>query len=796
MTHCIVWSPALFAGDPATTFRDRIQPILKSRCAQCHGGDQPEAKIDLGAARTAEKLLAERHLWYGVLGQVEAERMPPQGETPLTAAERQEIAGWIRGELTEGYAAQQKLTGRAQFRRLSRAEYLNTFEDLFGYRPNKDLLPDDNRIEGYTKVSSALPFTSDGAYGYYQIAQELVERWVLQGLPKTEERTIRAPAVESGQSPGHSLVLDDGWIVSFNSDDTSGRLKYPGVKTPGMHKLRVHAYAYQSDKPVTFGIYKGKTHSYPQEIELAALLEAPPGKPAILETELYLDAKTGLRIIPFGLGVQVPKNTQASKCKGPGLALQWLEDEEPAGPILAERFLLADFPEDLVKALRGPRLYLREKGGYSYNKLNQEQFLSLMRTTLQRVGARVFRRDLTEQELDERLVPVAAGLKEDRNLREIVRETFVELLTSPEFFCVIESPGELSGFALASRLSYFLWNSTPDEELLQLARSGKLREPATLRQQTDRLLDDPKSARFVADFLDQWLDLNAIDDTRPDKSLYPEYDDLLKFSSLQETQAFFQRVLRENRSVSDLLAPTWAMVNARLAQHYGLPEVQGANLRVVDLPAESPFGGLWTQPVILKVTADGSSTSPVKRGVWVSKRLLGIPILPPPPNIKPINPDTRGATTLREQLALHSSDQSCAACHKNFDPYGFALESFDVMGQYRTNYRILDEKPAEGNNTAKGKSKWHDGPAVDSGGVTPSGGSFTDIVVLRKLLAAQPEKIAWGIGSHLVTFATGTPVTPLDRATLTQIVAAAGKEDYRLRSVIYGIVASPLFRYK
>lgn len=782
------------AADTAQTFRAKVQPIFKTRCAQCHGADKPEADINLVQDRSPERLLDDEHVWFRVLDQLQFEQMPPEGEEPLSPAERKEVIGWIQGELTDSLAARQREAGRAKFRRLSRAEYLNTFEDLFGYRPDENLLPEDGRVDGYTKVSGALPFSSDGAYGYYQIAQELVDRWVLDRLPKEgESNVIRAMARDSGQSPGHSLVLDDNWIVSFNTDDTSGRLIYPGVKTPGVHKLRVHVYAYQSDKPLAFGIYTGKTHSYPQEIELAALLEAPPGKPAIVETELYLKERSGLRVIPFGLGVQVPKNQQASECKGPGLALQWLEDEGPPRPILADRWLLADFPDDLVAAMRGPRIYLREKGGYSYTKMTHEEFLALMRTTLRRVGARVLRRDLTEQELDERLLPVAKGLEEEENLKVVVRAAFVDLLASPEFFCVVESPGELSDFALASRLSYFLWNSTPDDELLELARAGKLSDPAVLKKQTDRLIDDPKSDHFVSDFLDQWLDLHAIDDTSPDKKLYPEYDDVLKFSSIEQTRAFFRRVLRENRSVREFVAPGWVAANSRLAEHYGLTNVKGVDLQFVNLPKDSSFGGLWTQPAILKVTADGSSTSPVKRGVWMSQRLLGQPIAPPPPNIEPINPDTRGATTLREQLALHSSEGTCASCHKNFDPYGFALESFDVMGQHRANYRILSEQD---DAAAKDGPRWHDGPAVDPSGVTPGGEKFDDIAALRKLLAAQPEKLAWGVTSHLATYATGAPTTPLDRKAIEQIVAAAAKDDYRLRALIHGLVQSELFRYK
>ncbi|MEX1223692.1 MAG: DUF1592 domain-containing protein, partial [Pirellulales bacterium] len=661
---------------------------------------------------------------------------------------------------------------RSKFRRLSRAEYLNTFEDLFGYRPNSDPLPADGRVDGYTKVSDALSLSSEGAYGYSQVARELVNRWVLRPTPKLDNTITRAEAMESGQSKGHSLV-------------------------PGVHKLRMHVYAYQSDEPLLFGVYAGKTLSYPQEIELLDVLEAPAGKPAVVETELYLKERAGIRLIPFGIGVQVPKNSQASECRGPGLAVQWMEVEEPARPIRADQWLTADLPEDLRAAMRNPRVRLGDKGSYRYGSLTEDEFVDLMGTTLTRVGARILRRDLTAAEMTELLSEVRQGLQQDQPLQQVFLERVTDLLASPEFFCVIESPGELSEFELAARLSYFLWNSTPDEQLLQVARAGKLRDPAVLRAQTDRLLDDPRSDRFVEDFLDQWLDLHAIDDTTPDSQLYPEYDDVLKFSSLQETRATFRRMLRENRSVGEFIAPRQLLVNARLAEHYGVEGVSGAELRPVNVPPGSPFGGLWTQPAILKVTADGSSTSPVKRGVWVSERLLGVPISPPPPNIEPINPDTRGATTLREQLALHSAHRSCAGCHKQFDPFGFALENFDVMGQYREHYRLLDaEVAALPAHRRQGAPLWLSGLAVDGSGVTPEGESFADIVELREHLDRHPEKLAWGVAWHLATYATGAVTDDIDRRAVQAIVDASAEDGYRLRSTLHALVQSELFRWK
>ena len=368
------------------------------------------------------------------------------------------------------------------------------------------------------------------------------------------------------------------------------------------------------------------------------------------------------------------------------------------------------------------------------------------------------------------------------------------MMTAPDFLCVIEQPGALTDFALASRLAYFLWNSTPDEVLLACAQQGRLTEQPVLREQTERMLKDPKSQRFVNDFVDQWLGLRAINDTTPDADLYPQYDEMLKISSVIETQASFRRILDHNLSTRDFVAPKWALVNESLARHYGLPAVPGFALQEVSLPGDSPFGGIWTQAATMKVTANGTLTSPVKRGVWVAERLLGTSIPPPPPNIEPVDPDTRGAKTLREQLALHSSQGACKACHARFDPYGFALESFDVTGAFRTRYREVN--PDFAKQPPNERQKWREGLPVDCTGATPDGKTFAGVQQLRQMLAKNPAQLARGVTRHLITYSTGAPATYLDQRAIEVIVKTAAADDYGLRSLVHGVVQSELFRTK
>jgi len=787
------------AEDAENAFRSRVQPVLTAHCGKCHGEEKPKAKLTLTGPRDLEQLAAERDHWFRVLAQVETGAMPPEGEKAISDAERQAVAGWIRGELSELLAARQLKEGRSKFRRLSRNEYANTVQDLFGIRPPVNVhLPEDGRVDGYDKVSAALPLSAEGSLGYFTMADDLLKKWVLKPIPKGYDpskagRTVRAEAMESGQSPGHTLRLDDGTMVSFNSDTNSGRLNYKGVRVPGVHRIRVSVYGYQTDKPLPFGIFVGNTGSYPQVLELAKVLEAPPGKAAVLETEIYLKSPSGMRLIPFNIGVQVPKNTLAKNCKGPGLAVQWMEDEEPEQPLAGDRWLTADFPPALDQELRTPRkVYLSKNAPKNTlaKSATREQYLAVMQATFTRVGARLFRRDLSALEVERIVADIAKQIDAGVALDSVFLDKVAELMTAPEFLCVVEQPGPLSDFALASRLSYFLWNSTPDEALLALARFGKLRDPKVLKQQTERLLNDPKAGRFVNDFVDQWLGLRGIDDTTPDDKLYPEYakDELLKPSSVRETQAFFRTLLEGNLGVRHFVASPWVLVNESLARHYGLPGVAGMDLRKVNLPEASPFGGLWTQSAIMKVTANGTNTSPVKRGVWVAERLLGTPIPPPPPNVNPVDPDTRGAKTLREQLALHSSGGSCAACHAKFDPYGFALESFDVTGGFRKHYRIAEQQ--------KGRSTWRDGLPVDSSGKAPDGQAFSGIAELRKTLAKDPGALAKGVARHLVIYSTGAPVSVVDQTAIERITRSAAADEYGLRSLIHSVVQSELFRSK
>ena len=377
---------------------------------------------------------------------------------------------------------------------------------------------------------------------------------------------------------------------------------------------------------------------------------------------------------------------------------------------------------------------------------------------------------------------------------------YTAVLSSPGFLFFDEAPGRLNDYALASRLSYFLWNSEPDDTLRALAARGELHRPEVLRAQTDRLLNDPKSQRFVEAFSDYWLDLRKIDDTSPSTTLYNDYelDDPLKLAAVTETRLFVAELLRADLPARNIVDSDFTFLNERLADHYGIPGVKGANLRRVKLPKDSVRGGLMTQASVLKVTANGTTTSPVIRGHWITERMLGSETPPPPPQTPTIEPDIRGATTIRQQLDKHRADPTCASCHTKMDPPGFALESFDVMGAWRDRYRATKEgsTPAPGIGMDGQRFVFYYALPVDCTGALPDGQSFEDVRAFKRLLLADSTPIARNLVRQLAVYATGAPVRFSDREAIEKILEGTKSGDYSVRSIVRELVQSELFLKK
>ena len=413
---------------------------------------------------------------------------------------------------------------------------------------------------------------------------------------------------------------------------------------------------------------------------------------------------------------------------------------------------------------------------------------------------RAYRRPVADDEVRRFLALFEDQFRKGAGFTRSLLAAYTAVLASPGFVFVDEKPGRLDDHALAMRLALFLWNSTPDDTLRALADRGELGKPDVLRAQAERMLDDPKSRRFVEAFTDYWLDLRKIDDTAPSTTLYNDYelDDPLKLASVEETRLFFAELLRADLPSRNVVDSDFTFLNGRLAEHYGIDGVSGVHFRRVKLPEGGLRGGLMTQASVLKVTANGTTTSPVLRGHWITERILGLDTPPPPPTVEAVEPDIRGAVTIRQQLEKHRTNVSCASCHSKMDPPGFALESFDVMGGYRERYRAVSEKvPAVKGFGINGQAfAFHHALPVDSAGTLPDGRPFQDVRELKKMLVQDERPIARNLARQLTVFATGAPVRFSDREAIEALLDATRDGRYGVRSIVHAIIQSDLFRDK
>jgi mono/diheme cytochrome c family protein len=511
------------------------------------------------------------------------------------------------------------------------------------------------------------------------------------------------------------------------------------------------------------------------------------------------------------------RNPLMTKEGAPSVAFRWMEVEGPLSDETTDagyRLLFGDLPLQRVGRGRpGVTIQVVDSGDNRETGrragVRVEPMIDVVvdvatkdpagdaRRLLRTFVARAYRRPTAEGEADRFIALVeqrrAAGL----SFAEAMLAGYTAVLASPGFVFLDDQPGALDDHALATRLALFLWNSPPDATLRARADRGEMSRPEVLRAETERLLSDPRSHRFREAFLDYWLDLRKMEDSTPSTTLYNDYylDDALAEAAVAETRLFFSELLERDLPVRSLVDADFAHLNGRLAEHYGIPGVQGIAMRRVTLPPGGVRGGLLTQASVLKVTANGTTTSPVLRGKWIVERILGLEI-PPPPPVPAVEPDIRGAVTIREQLAKHRADPSCASCHRKMDPPGFALESFDIMGGFRDRYRAVDEaKPAL---TGLGKNgqpfAFHLALPVDASGELPDGRPFADIREFKRLVREDDTALARSLARQLITFATGAPVHFSERNDLEELVARTRASGHGVRSLVHAVVQSELFR--
>jgi hypothetical protein len=775
----------------AGSFESKIRPALVTHCYSCHSKEAKELKGGLRLDRLSSDFGddATRRRWEKVLKRLNTGEMPPKSKPRPPEKQLKLLTNWISAR-AEAAESARRAQGRVVLRRLNRVEYENTVRDLLGVPVDlKETLPTDASAHGFDNVGEALHVSSFLMERYLEAADTALNLAIAnRPQPPVIKKRYSLKNQHGVKEPSENVFrkLDDTVVLFSSSPWQAVHLYefYPADR--GTYRFRISASGYQSSgKPITYRLdaglmgMVGKNH-------LVGYIDAPADKPAVFEFVDHLEARSTIRILPYGLeSAQAVHKIGADKYKGPGLAIQWVEVEGPlhdSWPPPSHRQQFGDLPRKPVPGNRD-RLEVISKDPEADAERLLRDFVR-----------RAYRRAVTDDDVKPLLALVKIKLAQKRSFEQAVRVGFMAAMVSPEFLFLREKPGKLDDFALASRLSYFLWSSMPDDELLSLAERRKLGTPDTLRRQVERMLKDPKAAAFTENFVGQWLGLRDIDFTEPSHILYPEFDDMLKASMVKETELFFDEVLKNDLSLINFVASDFTMLNGRLAKHYGIPGVDGWTFRKAKLPPKSHRGGVLTMASVLKVTANGTTTSPVTRGAWVLDRILGTPPPKPPPDIPALEPDIRGATTIREQLAKHRQVASCAVCHTKIDPPGFALESFDVIGGWREHYRTTghgEEVKIDGR-----RMPYHKGKKVDPADKLADGRTFQDIDEFKQLLLKDKDQLARALTVKLVTYATGAAPEEADKPEIEAIVRKIKQKDYGLRTLVHEIVLSKLFQTK
>lgn len=794
-----------------------VETFLTNHCVDCHGPDTAKAGLRLDTLPRDFAKADSFGTWTKIFDRVANGEMPPKKSEQPTAAKKSALTAWLRSTLHDTSLAKQQAEGRVMVRRLNRNEYENTLRDLLGVSVDvKNLLPDDSSAAGFDNVSSALEVSSVHLVRYQDAAEKAIDAAIpYRTLTPLKLRYTGKEYVDQLKGRGFAempgcYVLGDEAVMAMRPTSFH-EIIFPFVFVPGDYRVRVSLRAFNTEKPLPVGLHHRDENDRGGE-DTIDLFDAHPGEPRVVERVITMKKGERAKITAWTLpDVRAYKILQAdpkySREKAPSVAVGWVELEGPLQGVEPHKKLVGDMELKVRSLDKAEREKTRKPflGGYRSDgdwrkdpliviskdpKVDAER---LVRNFLPRAFRRPVSEDLASRYVRFAHERIDKGLPFD----DVIRATFKAVLCSPHFFLLVEKPGKLDDHAIASRLSYFLWSTMPDEALLAAAAKGELSRPEGLRTQVERMLKDRRAKALTENFLGQWLELRKISETTPEPTLYGEHDAYLQWSMLAESEGFFEELLREDRSMLEFVHSDWSMLNERLAKHYGIPGVAGATMRKVPLPPESHRGGVLTQAAILKVTANGTTTSPIIRGKWVLERIAGQAVPPPPADVPAIEPDIRGATTVREQLAKHRSIESCAGCHAIIDPPGFALETFDPIGGWRDFYRAtVKTKGGYVSLTNYPERRVNRGPDVEKGDVTPDGKRFAGIDEYKRILLEDKDGIARNVVRNLMIYATGADAQFADREEMERIVASLRSKNYGLRSAIHEIVQSRVFLNK
>ena len=766
-------------------FDTLITPFIEAHCVKCHGEEKQKGDIRLDILDRDFSQGENAILWQDVSDMLITGDMPPEEEPRPPMGDVSQIIKAIDTELRSA-AASINEGGRIAIRRLSHSALDNTVKDLLGI----DLLlsknlPADPDLEGFNSLAVTLDANPEMVLKLQNNANTIAKLAIASGEDIREDRHYSLGTI------GHGYNVEERgeFVITSSSRDRKHVMWPDGFIAPqdGLYRIGVDGFArdYRTDLEEQGIEYTYLRENYEQSLKKRD--RKPNDEPrlvsivAIQASEArHMDAASvpGRRVGYFYLGNELDSQyVDVRLNKGENIMVHYaaaaILNQSPIAVVEGEERLVADLLHVKSITVSGPEID-------SWPPPARQQLLGASNTAPDNVEERIgeflfraFRRPVPENTLHKFNLLYQNGLDQGLTEEESMSNVVEGVLTSPRFLFNYDKGDGQDVWALASRLSYFLWNSMPDATLMQLAENGQLQKPRVLRKQTARMLKDPKAQRFIQDFTAQWLGLKDIELMRPDPKLYEDYDPLLEALMRQESETFFQEVLEKNLPIISFLDSDFVTINERLAKHYQIEGVDGNQFRKVSLPKDNPRGGLLGQASILKITSNGTRTSPVVRGVWILENILGDPPSPPPADVMPIEPDVRGTKTIFDMLSRHREIETCADCHSSIDPWGFGLEHFDAIGVYRSQYR--------------------NGQPVYAKGSVP-GGSFDGVVDMKKVLLDRSDQFARALTEKLLTYALGHPLSFSEKIVADDIAKANTKKGGGFKDLIVAICESPLFR--
>ena len=742
-----------------------VRAVVGKFCVECHGADAAKGGLNL------EKILPEdvsRHsdAWEKVVRKLNARHMPPIGKPRPDEESYSAIVSTLETTLDRAAAAKLNPGRTDTVRRLNRTEYQNTIRDLLALDIDAAaLLPADEASHGFDNVTVGT--LSPTLLDRYITAAQKIARLAVGGAqraPGGDTIRIKPDITQEERVEGLPLGTRGGALIrhTFPQDgEYEFQLRLTRDRNEEVEGLKEpHEFLLLIDRE-----------------QMRNAIVRPPGAKGHDLVDAHLKFRLPVKAGPHDLGVTFLKNPASLRetARQPYTAQFNMHRHPRSSPAVYQVSITGPF------SAHGPgdtpsrsRIFIAQPKSPGEEETCAKQILS----TLMR---RAYRRPVSDADLARPMEFFRDGRKE-ANFDAGIEAALSAVLVSREFLFRVEqepkglagkSPYRITDLELASRLSFFLWSSVPDDELLDVAARGQLNQPDVLAKQTRRMLADPRSLSLVSNFASQWLHLRNLDSITPDGRLFPDFDDNLRQAMRRETELLFEEVLRDDRSVLDLLRTDHTFLNERLAKHYGIPNIYGPRFRRVALGPETPRGGLLRHASVLTVTSYATRTSPVIRGNWILGTLLGTAPPPPPPNVPALEDNAVSASLpVRERLAQHRANAACASCHDLMDPVGFALENFDALGRWRT----LEE-----------------GKPVDASGGFPDGAKFTGVAGLEQALLNRPELFAGTLTEKLLTFALGRGVETYDAPAVRQVVRDAKADNHRFSAIVLGIVKSTPF---